>query len=212
MPTKIKKRPPVEVVRDAVSGIEVTIYYDREREDFYGEIPKLGHTRATTVGACAAAIKKVLEESRDFSWQPIISIRFSSSQDRRYHKLAASMSFTFWRSEVAPKPGSPKDFLERPHVADVEEGEPYERRDRKNSTDIADRYTSPPFGGSFVTIPYTEAAWATLNRLRNATSDTYAQLVRLFQTPELLEATSPPCALLPNTPVAVESKTPATRR
>ena len=199
MAKKPVRKPPVEVVTDPKSGVSVTIYYDREGKVFYGDVPSLGVVRDTDLQVVVAGVKTKLVESRSFEWKSVITVSHGGGKGgtqrsygrarSSYRSIGAHLGFEFWRSELAMKPGAPKEkhthqFIERPHALDVElpEAPPWLREYRENGTDIHDHM---PSEGDEV-LPYTEETWQALLRLKAATEATYAQLVELFKKPALL--------------------------
>jgi hypothetical protein len=209
------KVPPVEVVKDPKSGVEVTIFYDRERFEFYALIPTLNERIADKDGAtCTRKVREALVRTRAFEWRPIITIEHGGGESRSHRTVGslggggaydsdgARLAFSYWRAELAPKPGAPRSFLERPHLEDIEhKGDPWlvsdpdvarslverARKDRDTGVDVHDHY---PREGQVV-IDFTPEAWAALARLKAATLATYAQLVELFGQPKLLAAVCP---------------------
>ncbi len=191
------KKPPVEVVTDPKSGVSVTIYYDRELNDFYGYVEATQTTYRHSSGKeCVKRIAAALEASRSFDWKPVITIAYHGGvygcyrgygAVHSYKTAGAQIQFDYWRSELAPKPGQPGQFLERPFLADVKPERLVEHE--KGHDTHHHRITEK----GEVVIPYTEEVWAVLAQLSEATSRLYAQLTDLFHKPELLalEATRP---------------------
>lgn len=216
-------KPPVEVVTDPISGESVVVYYNRETGDFYADEPKLQeHIVCKDGKECVKLVLAALERARSFEWKEVIIIEHAGSscvshqhtRDAIYTTKGASLSFTYHRCEIAPKPGSigrqgaGAQFVQRPHPFDIAGAYEDENdrsveaanRDRRRVARAADRDIHDHYvkRGASV-IPYTPQAWEALARLSEATLNTYAALAQLFQQPAALALAAPAPMLMPAT-------------
>lgn len=211
MPSLKKKPTPparavVDVVTDPKSGISVNIYFARETGLFEAESPQDKGRILSNEGVSdlKKRLQAMLEDMRSFDWKPIVIVSCSGGASRYLRGTTAGhfpvnkvqFDLTFRRCDLAPKPGDPTAFLERMHDLDVPEderepalhehfghSEPNAGMRRAQNKDTTAHH---PNDGDHV-LPYTEATWANLHRIRSAIAALQVQVDGLFASPDLLE-------------------------
>lgn len=210
-------KPPVEIVTDPISGRSVVVFYNRETGDFYADEPMLQERIVhKDVKGCVKLVQAALERARHFDWKAVIVIEHAGDDrvsTQRYGRGAhymtrgARLTFSYYRCEIAPKPGSvDARFVQRPHSLDVAGDDEicdgsveavhrsWRRQERQTDRDIHDH-----FAQAADIIPYTPEAWDALARLGEATLNTYAALAQLFQRPAALALAAPAPMLVSTT-------------
>lgn len=211
MPSLKKKPTPpvravVDVVTDPKSGISVNIYFARETGLFEAESPQdKGLTlRNELVSELKTRLQAMLSSMRSFDWKPVIVVScgggasaYNTNMNGTQYKLKTSrLDLKFRRCDLAPKPGDTSKFLERLHELDVPEDErepalksrfdhkePNAGMRRAQNKDTNSHHLDD---GDHV-LPYTEATWANLHRIRSAIAALQVQVDGLFASPDLLE-------------------------
>ncbi len=210
------RRNVVKRVTDEESGVFVDVTFDAGSGRFEAKIP--GYPEPVLGYVAGDVFKRtaeILRATREYQWKPSIVVDtgrdanfwengrgedgaplLRGSKRTLHHSGGCKVEhvevmarMTFYRIEIAPKPGDPTRFVCRPHADDVaalEAAKPYldaaERRTK--GTDVGDFLES----NRATVMPYTPALWAAVQQ---AAADVLAvgeRLAALVAQPEALAA------------------------
>jgi hypothetical protein len=208
-----KKRIAVDKIRSG--GVDVEVFYDFRNHNFFFEAPGTrDRESADTFTEVRRRLDQVYEKAEPLAWTPVIFVTLHSSYDEQDHSIrtrqecGASVSFTFRRCELSPRPGRAEivkrvtfererervgggwssnnggpiereGYLEREHEIDFNAGNPSDY-DREARAKTLDRPNSYSNAADVVELPYDDDTWLGLLALKGAVDDLHARVKALI--------------------------------
>ena len=210
----MRDRKPIAVDKIRSGGAEVEVFYDFRQRDFFFEEPGTRErVHAETFVEVRRRLDQVYEKAAPLDWKPVILVTLHTAYDERDHSIrtkpveGASVSFTFRRCELSPRPDyaevvervtiereredrrgrggrdrgpvEREGHIERKHNLDFEAGEPseYDREVRAKTLDRPQTYDND---ADVVELPYDEDTWRGLLALKDAVDALHARVKALI--------------------------------
>jgi len=211
----VRDRRPIAVDKIRSGGAEVEVFYDFRQHDFYFEEPGTrARVHAETFVEVRRRLDQVYEKAAPLDWKPVILVRLHTAYDERDHSVrtrqeaGASVSFTFRRCELSPRPDHAEvvervtsererdgrlgrgerfdrgpiereGYLERAHAVDFDASDPSEY-DREVRAKTLDRPQTYTNDDDVVELPYDDETWRGLCALKAAVDELHARVKALI--------------------------------
>lgn len=210
MPRPLKPHK-VEGITDRDTGEATTLYFDRDKKDFFCMVG-VEEFRDPTVDGLRVKARAALQAFKPYEWKTYILVDGKKESvtygGRMAEQFRAKLDFAFWRREVAVKQDGrilTRPVLDKDGLTDEERARDfteentnetqaeffarcatYNKDERITGRDIEQVYYSTKKIEDLAdaVIPFTEAAWTALHAIRQRILDAENQLDELSNQPD----------------------------
>jgi hypothetical protein len=184
--TRPLKPHKVDEVRSSNGLIELPVYFDRDKKDFFVTVgdDRDGQVRADSIPEVKRLAREAMAKMIPYKWEGFIFVEVGRTwkEENRNHKNGSQVGFSFTRMERSPHPTKPEHFVYRKHAIDFEATSnpdgpsEYARLRRERNENFEDFWV-----GDEVVLPYSDELWNGLLAMRAALDEAAAKLKALIE-------------------------------